>query len=157
MTYSYTSPQTSQKDAVRFLLQDNKGASNHVFEDEEIEYAIDTWYERRGTLQWVAAMLADTAAARFSGEVSYSADGVSIGLGGLGQQYRDLAASLREQHKSLLAGGFPDAGGISLGEQQAFDIEPFSFGTGMHDDLEAGRQNYGSQTPYFIPEYYPGE
>lgn len=156
MTYSYDTSLAAEKDQVRFLLQDNKGADNHILEDEEINYGIITWKALYGTLHWVAAMLADTIAARYAGEVSYSADGVSISLGPLGQQYRDLAASLREQHRKLLVGGFPDVGGITPGEQQDPDLAPFNFGTGMGDNPEAGRQDYGSQNPTYLPEYYPG-
>ena len=75
---------------------------------------------------------------------------------GVGDVYWVLGKlrSLREQHKSSLVGGFPDVGGVSPYEGTHPEIKPFAFGTGMHDDKSAGRQDYGSQD---FPEYYPEE
>jgi hypothetical protein len=157
MTFSYSEdPSTSQKDEVRFLLGDTKD-SGHFIEDAEIEWAIDKWGEIQGSMEYVASTLADNIAARFAQEASYSADGVSISLGPVGEQFRALAASLRQQHKSLLVGGSPDVGGISPYEQRDPDIKNFSFGTGMHDDLGAGSQDYGDQGAMYYPaETTPG-
>jgi len=154
VTTSYDPELTEDKDVIRFLLQDTdpEGTDEWFVQDEEIEYMITVWKDRYGTLEWVAAMIADTIAARYAREVSYSADGVSINMGPVGQQFRELAASLREQHRSSLVGGFPDVGGVSPYEGPLQDVKPFSFGTGMHDDLSAGRQDYGNRD---FPEYYP--
>jgi hypothetical protein len=154
--FTYNGAGVTDKDTVRFLLQDTTEAE-HYLEDSEIQYGIDTWYELHGTLEFVAAMLADTIASRYAREVSYSADGVSIGLGAVGEQFRALAASLREQHKNRLVGGSPDAGGITIDEAPDPSLVPMMFGTGMHDDPAAGRQDYGSGYGVVYPaEYYPG-
>lgn len=142
---------------VRFLLQDTT-QSEHFFENEEIEYALDTWYPIYGTYEYVAATLADTLAARYAREASISADGVSVSLGPVGDQYRALAVSLRAQHRGLLVGGSPDAGGITPGEGQEPNTRNTAFGTGMHDDIAAGPQDYGNRDAAFNypAEYYPG-
>lgn len=154
MSTTYNEALATDKDVVRFLLQDTNAAGDDEWfvQDEEIVYMITQWKDRYGTLEYVASVIADVIAARYAREVSYSADGVSIGLGAVGQQFRDLAASLREQHKSSLVGGFPDVGGVSPYEGPLPGVRPFAFGTGMHDDLSAGRQDYGSRD---FPEYYP--
>src|SRR3954469_13304213 len=127
MTYSYEGPGVSDKDTIRFLLQDtdSKDAGEWRVTDEEIDWAYDTWYPLYGSHAYVASTLAETIAARYAQEASYSADGVSISLGPVGEQYRMLAASLREQHKSMLVGTTVDAGGISPNEQLLPDTKPF--------------------------------
>lgn len=157
MTWEYAAPGTSDKDTVRFLIQDTD-QTDQIVQDEEIQYVIDTWKDVHGTLEYVAAVLADTIAARYAREASYSADGVSVSLGQVAQQYRELAIALRAQHNSLLVGGSPDVGGISPYEGLYPGIRNFAFGTGMHDDLEAGPQDYGSRDDvYFIQENSPGQ
>lgn len=154
--FTYDAPDVNDKDAIRFLLQDTN-SQEWLLADEEIYYTINKWYDVYGSLEWVAAILADNLAARYAREASYSADGVSINLAQVAQQFRDLAASLREQHKSLLVGGSPDVGGVSPYEGQPHDVAPFAFGTGMHDDRSAGRQDYGNQDfPVYYPEENPG-
>jgi single-stranded DNA-specific DHH superfamily exonuclease len=156
-TYTYEGPQENQKDEIRFLLQDVR-EEEWQLSDEEIGYAIAKWESYWSTSEGIASVLADTLAARYAREATISADGVNISLAQVAQQYRDLAANLRAQHKSLLVGGLPDAGGISPYEERSHDIRNFSFGTGMHDDLEAGPQDYGDrgQSPYYNSENMPG-
>lgn len=157
MTFSYGDPSEDLIYEIRFLLQDTTEATAHL-SDEEINYAIGKWWPLYKTAPYVASQLAETIAAKYSREASYSADGVSVSLGPVGQQYRELAASLREQHRNLLIGGVPDVGGITLDEQPDPTLKPTAFGTGMHDDPEVGGQDYGygQPNPYYIPEYHPG-
>jgi hypothetical protein len=158
MAFTYDSPAASEKDAVRFLLGDTTD-DGHLLEDEEIDWLISKWKPVHGTTEYVAATAAETIAAKFAREANYSADGVSISLAQLGQQFRELAAQLREQHKSLLVGGTPDVGGITPGEQPDPNILPLDFGTGMHDNPEAGRQAYGQRDyiqGYYDPYTMPG-
>jgi hypothetical protein len=158
MTVTYVSPEQNNKDAIRFLLGDTD-INNALLQDEEINWLITRWLDTQGSLEYVAAVAAETIGARFAREANYSADGVSISLANLGQQFRDLAASLRSQHKSLLVGGQVDVGGITPGEELQPDTKNFDFGTGIHDNHEAGRQNYGSRdfnSPYYFAEEMPG-
>ena len=156
-TYTYVGPSENNKDEVRFLLQDTR-EDEWLLSDEEIEYALERWGEEYKTNYYVAAVLADTLAARYAREASISADGVNIQLAGVAQQFRDLAASLRSQHKSLLVGAVPDAGGVSPYEERSPFIKNFSFGTGMHDDYSAGEQDYGDRGLGYYPDtvYGPG-
>lgn len=156
MTFTYDAPGVSDKDTVRFLLQDTNSAEA-LLTDEEIAYFVDT-YAEDWSLSYVAAILADTIAARYAREASFSADGVSINLAQQAQQFRELAANLRSQHKNLLVGGIPDVGGVSPYEGLIPGTKNFSFGTGMHDDLAVGPQDYGSRDgePFYDPYNEPG-
>jgi hypothetical protein len=149
MTYTYLGAGTTDKDTVRFLLQDTDpiNANEWQVSDEDIQWAYDTWYPLYHSLQYVAASIADTIAARYAREASYSADGVSVSLGQVGDQYRALASSLREQDRQLHVGGYPDVGGMTPNEGLLPGTKPFSFGKGMHDDIEAGPQEYGGVYP----------
>lgn len=158
MSFTYGNPSASNKDEMRFLLGDTT-EDGHLIEDEEIEFILTKWMPVHGTIEFSASVAAETIAARFAREANYSADGVNISLAQLGQQFRDLAISLRERHKSLLVGGLPDVGGISPYEEHNPDIKNFDFGTGMHDNPEAGRQNYGGRDfyyGYYDPHEMPG-
>jgi hypothetical protein len=152
-TYTYDAPGVSDKDTIRFLLQDTDphGAGEWLITDEEIQYAYDTWFPLYDSHEYVAAVLADTIAARYAREASYSADGVSVSLGQVGDQYRALASSLRELDRQLHVGGYPDVGGIAPNEELLPDTKPFSFGKGMHDNVEAGAQELGGVYPPDIP------
>jgi len=153
---TYDGPGASEKDTVRFLLQDTD-MQNALFTDEEIIYTIDQWYDVQGSYEYCASILADRAAAKYAREASYSADGVSINLAQVAQQFRDLAVNLRSEHARLLVGGTPDVGGISPYEGLLPGIRNFAFGTGMHDDLEAGPQDYGNRDQvYYLAENEPG-
>lgn len=158
MDASYRPPGTegaTEKDEIRFLLQDTR-PEEWLLSDPEIQYALDKHLDVQGTVEYVAASLADTLAARYAREATIAADGMNISLAQVAQQFRDLAAALREQHKSLLVGG-PDAGGISPYEERSPFIKNFSFGTGMHDDYAAGNQDHGDRgQPYYLPEDMPG-
>jgi hypothetical protein len=148
-THSYDAPGVTDVDTVRFLLGDTdpNDAGEWKVSNEEIQWAYDTWFPLYHTFQWVAATIADTIAARYAGEASYSADGVSVSLGPVGDQYRALAITLREQHKAMLVGGQPDAGGMTAFEPMDYTTKPFSFGKGFQDDREAGAQEYGGVYP----------
>lgn len=156
MATTYTSPDTDDKDYVRFLLGDT-ASGEWLLSDEEIQAMINKWKPLQGSLEYCASVLADNLAARYAREVSHSADGVSINLAQAAQQFRDLAVSLREQHRNALVGGTPDVGGVSPYEGQLPNVRQFAFGTGMHDDKSAGSQDFGSRDhPDYYPEDAPG-
>jgi hypothetical protein len=58
-----------------------------------------------------------------------------------------LAASLREQHRAALVGTVPDVGGITPNEPLEPGTKPFAFGKGIHDNTEAGPQEFGGIYP----------
>lgn len=154
-SFTYDGAGTTDKDTVRFLIQDIDpyDAGEWIVSDEDIQWAYDTWFPLYHSLEYVAASVADTIAARYAREASYSADGVSVSLGPVGDQYRQLAASLRQQYQAKLVGAVPDVGGITPNELLEPDTKPFSFGKGIHDNIEAGNQEYGGIYP---PDAYPG-
>lgn len=158
-TYSYGAPGITVVDTIRFLLGDTdpNGTDEWKVANEEIQWAYDLWFPLYNTAHWVASVIADNISARYASEASYSADGVSVSLGPVGDQYRALAAKLRDQHRALLIGGLPNAGGMTPNEQLEPDTKPFSFGKGMHDDVEAGAQDYGGLVPDIVayPNYDP--
>jgi hypothetical protein len=143
MTFTYTGdPSTSDADAVRFLVGDVVDAE-HFLEDGEIAWLLTTWLFK-GTVYYPASMAAEAIAAKFTREVSYTADGQSLSLAELQSKYYELAASLRAQHKDLLVGGATVyAGGMDSDEQTDLSVNPLAFGTQMHDNISAGRQDFG--------------
>lgn len=156
MGWEYSGPSTSSKDAVRFLIGDTD-VDDQLLSDEEITYLVNTWLPIHGTIFYVASMACETIAAKMAREITYSADGVSVSLSELQAKFEASSVTLRQQHRELLVGGAPDVGGISAYEEQDNGIAPFIFGTGMSDNREAGRQDYGNRQGHdFYPENYPG-
>lgn len=152
MTFTYgADPTASTIDAVRFLVGDTD--SDEVFlSDEEIRWLQSQW-DGKGSVYYTASMAAEAIAAKFAREVTTSSDSQSVSTSELQQKFTDLAVRLRAQHQSLLSGGSVDVGGINAGEQPDPTILPLAFGTGMHDNYEAGNQDYGDQwAPIWLPE-----
>lgn len=157
MTWSYGGdPANSEIDTVRYLIGDTN-TDEQLVTDEEIDFSIQKWYPLYGTYEWVAASVLDTLATRYAREVQLSADGVSVGLAGLRDQFAAQAVALRNQHQSLFVGALVDVGGIDAYEQPDLSVAPKAFGTGMHDNLAAGRQDYGDRGfPEYNAEQNPG-
>jgi hypothetical protein len=142
MSWSYSKdPADSDLDAVRFYVQDTD-TEDQLLSDEEIEFLITQWNPTYGSLIMVASMAAEALAAKFAREVSYSADGVSVGVNELQQKYDALASSLRDQYKQQVLGGGPDVGGIMYSDQPDQSIRPTIWSIGMHDNVRAGSQSY---------------
>lgn len=156
MSWTYSGdPADGGVDEIRFLVGDTNSADPLV-SDEEIEYVISKW----GTVYGdgldaplaLAAVVAEQIASKFASEVSYSADGVSIGVNELQQKYNDLASSLRDQHKQFSVGGGPDVGGVLYSDTPDSSIKPTLFSIGMHDNPSAGNQSVDGPFPPSIPE-----
>lgn len=130
-TYS-GDPATSDLDAVRFTVQDVNVAFP-LLTDEEYSFLIDKWMPRYSSLTFVAAVAAATISRKFVGLVSVSADGVSVNTSELAQRYRDLAVALREEYKLEAIGG----------EIDLTNAQPGRFRMGLHDNLQAGLQDFG--------------
>ena len=143
MTFTYSGiPGTSIVETVRFLVGDTV-ATEHFLEDEEIVY-LETLWGNKGTPLYVAAAAADAIAARLTREIDINSDGQSLSLGQLRDRFKDLAVELRHQHEDALVGGSSlYAGGMDAHQSPDASVAPLSFGTGMHDNPEAGNQDYG--------------
>lgn len=155
MSFSYSGdPATSDLDEVRLLVHDVDEAAP-LLSDEEV-----TWVLARQSTVYdeplmAAAICAEIIAARYAGEISITADGVSISGDQLQTKWAALAASLRATYKALAAaGGAPYAGGVERGERRQRGVRPLAFGKAMHDNTRAGAQDYGERGS--IPEW-PGD
>ena len=157
MTFSYSGqPDSSDKDEVRFWVQDVGMDTEWYLSDEEINYLNSKWLLTSGSPLFVAAIAAEIISSKFTGEVSVSADGVSVSTADLQDKYHRLAASLREQHKALLA----TATGPHLTAHESvwstsydYTLHPLIFGIGFMDNAEVGRQDYGGRHPGSAPGY----
>jgi hypothetical protein len=151
MSWSYSrDPSDSDLDAVRFYVQDTD-PNDQLISDEEIEFLIAQWTPVYGSNLMVAAMAAEAIAAKFAREVSYSADGVSVGVNELQTKYDALASSLRDQYKQFDIGGGPEVGGVMWSDQPDPLIKPTIWAIGMNDNIRAGQQDFGDTVPG-IPE-----
>lgn len=143
MAFTYGGdPSNSTLEAIRFYAQDTD-AANAFLSDEEINFVVAQWAEVSNHPIFLAAAVCETISAKFAREVSYSADGVSVGAQELQNKYAQLASSLRETYKSMDIGAGPDVGGIMVGETYDTSIKPLVWAKGMHDNIEAGQQEFG--------------
>jgi len=144
---SYDGPGASEKDEVRFWIQDTD-PTDEILADEEIEYLLSKWLPIHFSVVFVASIAAEVIAARFAREVSVSADGVSVGASELLARYQQLAVKLRDQaREDLSAGAIPDFGGVMFDPTHDSGIKPLVFGIGFMDNYEVGRADYGNYDP----------
>lgn len=144
-TYDPTALATSDRDELRFILQDTE-TTLQLLQNEELDYLIGEWLERFDSITFVAAIAAEIIARKFTAIVTVSADGVSVNTADLSQRYRDMAVSLREEYKSSMVGAEVDIGNILINSGKDFSLRPLRFGMGLHDNSEAGLQDYGGWT-----------
>jgi hypothetical protein len=137
-------PLFTQVDVVRMLVQDTDPAMP-LIADLEVQWLVDEWLPKHDSLYMVAAQTAERIAAKFAGVVSVSADGVTVNVSDLYERYIALAEQLRQTHKDAQVGGEVDITNLMWDQNIDWSIAPLSFGVGMHDNLEAGRQDYGTQ------------
>lgn len=133
MTWTYSNPAASDKDAVRFLVGDTD-TSDQLVSNEEIEYTLEEFPDT----YLAAASVAESIASKFAREVTHSADGLSYSGDQLSKHYTDMAERLRHLAKRRRRGGVvPYAGGISWRERekddQDGDLIKTSFSSHMHD------------------------
>lgn len=140
-TYS-GDPSSSPNDELRFLLQDTSPAMP-LLSDTEVQYLLDRWLPLTGSVTYAASVGASIVSRKFAGVVSVSADGVTVNVADLSKRYADLAMALRAEATAGSVGGAVDLSNIMVGSQLDDDIAPLVFGIGMHDNSEAGQQDYG--------------
>ena len=153
MAFTYSNdPASSTRDAIRFYCQDTN-VDDPLLQDEEIDFLSAQWAHVTDHPMYLAAVACEAIAARFAREISYSADGISVGASELQNKYNQLATDLREQHKASVIGDGPDISGILVGAELDDTIKPLVWGKGMHDNPEAGRQDYGGDN--WRDDWYP--
>lgn len=163
MAWSYSgNPATSERDAVRFWLQDTD-ESLPLFADGELDYLIGYADPIWGSPIATAAMAADILVAKFGTEVAISADGVSIAGDQLSDKYKAIAANLRDQYSRIQgAGAMPIAFGTEAFPTFDLSVKPTWASLGGMDNPRAGQQDFGENgnREYFgeIPEsgYWTG-
>lgn len=154
MAWTYSGdPAMSNRDAVRFHMQDTD-IDRPLLSNEEIDYLIDQWAEKYDSLILVAAVGCEIVAGKYAGQVTVSADGVSVSVGELQGKYDTLAASLRDQYK-LEQAASPMLEGVMHDPNLDPNIKPLRFGVGFTDNYRAGRQDYGDHDPGSWPTPFP--
>lgn len=144
----------SAVDEVRFHYQDTD-PNVRLLADGEVAYVTARWI---GTQQadgsWSGGPFDDVlmaafgcakiVAAKFAGVTSIVADGVTVNVGDLQGRYEDLADQLRRDYDRISSTG-ADVDISNLLWDPNIDplIRPTSFAIGMHDNPEAGQQDYG--------------
>lgn len=161
-TYS-GDPTTSEKDAVRFWLQDTD-ENRKLLSDQEIAYVQTVSDPIYADPIACAAIACSAVMAKFAKEAPITADGVSVGIDQLQAHFKDLRAQLKDLYDEVAgASGVPLVFGIDVFEIPDFGIKPPSFGKGFTDNPRAGNQEYGlrelfAPVPGEIPEsgYWTG-
>jgi hypothetical protein len=124
-------PSGSETDAVRFWAQDT--GTTELLNDAEYDYLIAySGLDPNTDPVEIAALAADRIAAKYAGDVSISADGVSYSGDQLYQKFQALAKELR--HTARERSGWnaaPFVGGLGRGRQ---------FAIAMHDHPGAPSQ-----------------
>lgn len=133
MTWTYSDPSSSPKDAVRFLVGDTD-EDDQLIQDQEIEFFLDEFNDT----YLAAASTAEAIASAFAREVAHSGDGLSYSGNQLQQHYAEMAERLRFLAKrKARQGAEPYAGGISWREREKddndSDLITTSFRSHMHD------------------------
>jgi len=148
MSWTYSGdPADGGVDEVRFLVQDTD-VLDQLITNEEIEYIIAKWDPVYASQLMNASMVAEAIAAKFTREVAYSADGVSVGVQDLQDKYNALAASLRDQYKQYDIGAGPDIGGVLYSDKVDPLIRPTIWAVAMHDNPRASEQDRDGTSGY---------
>lgn len=113
-TYSNT-PNTVQRDAVRWLTGDTDTADQQIT-DEEVTYAI----AQAPNTYMAAALVAEALAAKYSRKADRTVGDISLRSSQQADAYRELATRLRNQ-ASTAAAVKPYAGGISQDDKEAVE------------------------------------
>jgi hypothetical protein len=146
--WSYSGdPASSDKDEVRFLLQD-VDPQVPLLTDTEINYLIAEWTPRFGSNTMVASVAAAIISRKFAGVARVDADGVSVDTSSLSKTYAGVAVQLKQEYEE----GADVEADIDLSSIQiptSFDasVAPLNFSVGMHDNPYAGQQAYGGWYP----------
>jgi len=119
MSWSYSGdPSSSDRDAVRFLIQDTD-TNDQLIRDEEIDWSLT----EGGGVYETASMVAGVIAGQFARMADRETVGkVSISFTQRSQQYRVLAADLKKQ-AATKSSPIPYAGGISKADVETQELD----------------------------------
>jgi len=136
MAATYDPTMTTDKDKVRFLIQDTVVASA-MLQDEEIAFML-TLYP---SFRLAAANCADICSSKFASMAESKTIGnLSLSYGDKSKKYAQLANSLRMQASKVI---MPYAGGISQSDKQTIEedqdrVDPSFRRNQMNEKLPAG-------------------
>jgi hypothetical protein len=140
--WTYTGPNSSDRDEVRFYLGDTDPALP-LLGDAELDFLLDVWLSIYDSKIYVAAVAAELIANRLVGLVTVSGDGISVDASTLSERYRALAVQLRSIYRAAQISGGVDISNLLIGSSLDPRIEPLVFSVGMHDNVFAGQQDFG--------------
>jgi hypothetical protein len=153
MAFSYEPALQTQKDQVRFLLQDTTNTETRpaYLDDGEILWAL----KQNTNVYMAAAICADALAGKMRGIASKSVGGLSISYAASGKAWNDLAARLRELGPGGSLGsavGVPTAGGIEKADNETMWADDSllrpEFYRGMQETPGTYRPNPGDSDEY---------
>lgn len=153
MSWTYSGdPNNSQLDELRFIVQDTD-STVPLLSNEELQYLLDNWMPRYDSVIWVASIAAQSISRKFAGLADISADGVRAGLSSISKNYADMATQLRWEYAQAQSSGEVDISNLMYDTELDSGIKPLTFGIGMHDNYEAGQQDYaGTDTVVLFDE-----
>lgn len=133
MAFTYSAALTTNKDRVRFLLQDttNTTARPNLLDDDEITWVLTV----EMNIYMAAALCADALASRFRGQSQKIVGNLSITYSSV--MWSDIAKKLRARGSMHMV---PTAGGITITDRDAIwentDLLRPSFFSRLHEDPE---------------------
>lgn len=111
MTWTYDSPQASDKDTVRFLVQDTN-TNEQLASDEEIEWALA---EHGNIVRAAAAEVAEAIGRHFARQATITDAGFRVDYSKRAEMYFAIAKDLRQRFQAVS----PFAGGISITDKDS--------------------------------------
>ena len=116
MSFSYSGdPASSDKDAVRFLIQDTV-ASSKEFEDEEITYMLTT----KGNVRSAAILALKTLASKYATAVDKAVGDLRLSLS---QKYDHYVSLIKQFEGEAAMVALPFAGGISVSNKETYEAD----------------------------------
>lgn len=117
MTATYDATLDTNADLVRFLIGDTD-VTSPIFQDEEINAVLVI---NPAPIE-AAITMANSAAAKFARRASTTIDGLSVQWKEVSENFRSLAANLKQQANDAPGGlGVPSVSGVSLGVMDGVD------------------------------------
>lgn len=115
MSFSYSGdPESSPKDAVRFLIGDTDKC-DPLLDDQEIQYFLNKYNDGKGVIN-AAIRCCEGISAKFSRRVTEAVGQVRMNFSDAAKQYRLMALDLRR--RLVMEDTQPYAGGISKSDKK---------------------------------------
>lgn len=130
MTWSYSGdPSQSDKDAVRFLIQDTD-ENDQQMSDEEINWLLT----ENGSSRNTAVAACRVLAARYAGKVDKAVGDLRLSLS---QKHQHYLALIKELKSGVTLTAVPYAGGISVADKTSYEDDSDRVNPAFRRDLHA--------------------